>query len=45
MGFRKHGEGDIIRDADQQKTAAKADWTDDDQRALDSENAAADQEG
>lgn len=44
MGFRKHGEGEILLDETQKKTAASKDWTEKDQAALDAENASVDKE-
>lgn len=47
MGFTKHGVGEILpeRDDEQTKTASKNEpnWTEQDQRQLDTENAEADQ--
>jgi hypothetical protein len=45
MGFKKFGTGEITETEGQTaKTAAKQDWTDEDNQALARENAAADQE-
>jgi hypothetical protein len=41
--MQKTGDGQILRD--ETKTAAKAEWSEDDQQALDEENEAADTKG
>lgn len=37
MSFQKHGEGKVLRDEDQKKTAATKEWTEEDQEELEEE--------
>lgn len=44
MGLVKHGVGEVLPDADTQKTAAKGEWTDKDEQELAQESADDDKE-